>query len=357
MSSDFKGCEVKVVKVDAQFSLRESVIVTAIGCLLGKDNIKRVISQTFFLAKQEIGWFVLNDNFRIIYAQGILNISFGCKDGVLSPQVPEHTNVPIETKSVNKVAMPAETKHSIEETLEVQITDVPKDPDTSNETGKVEGQKMVAPNQQSTVSPKSNIAKRTKEQTSDYAQGSITRNNVASRDSRARSIYIENLPKDITKDELAEAVKVFGVARPSGFQIRTCPFDGFCFGFVEFESEVSAKSAAEARKLTIKGSDARISIKKSGTKGTGGEFRSRNFRGQDKGKVTSNGSSFDDNGERGYDRQNREFGERNSESREGRAYGGEGHPKNKGRNRGHQKNGQVQNGGGSNSRANSAAKA
>ncbi|CAI9103278.1 OLC1v1001734C1 [Oldenlandia corymbosa var. corymbosa] len=158
---------------------------------------------------------------------------------------------------------------------------------------------------------------------------------MASEDSRARSIYIENLSKDITKDELAEAVKVFGVARPSDIQIKTFRMDGFCCGFVLFESEVSAKSAADARKLKIKGFDARISLKRSCTRGTGGEFRSRNLRGQEKGEIPSNGSSCDDNGGRGYYRKSKEFSERNSESSDGRrAYGGEGHPKNKGRNRG-----------------------
>ncbi|CAI9112833.1 OLC1v1013327C1 [Oldenlandia corymbosa var. corymbosa] len=189
---------------------------------------------------------------------------------------------------------------------------------------------------------KTNIAKGAKERTSKTNAASIGMNKMATEDSRATLIYIENRPTDIAKDELAQAVKVFGVARPSGIQIRTYRVDGFCYGFVEFESEASAKSAVEARKLSIRGFDARISLKKYGTiGGTGGEFRSRNFKGQEKGEIPSNRSSRDDNGGRGYDGQNQEFSERNSGSRDGSAYGGEGHPKNSGRNGGQRKNGQV----------------
>ncbi|CAI9103279.1 OLC1v1001735C1 [Oldenlandia corymbosa var. corymbosa] len=137
MSSDYKGCEVKVVKVDAQFSLMESVILTATGCSLEKDNVKRIISQTFFLAKQEIGWFLLNDNLHIIDTQEILNVSSSCFDGVSSPHE-SLKEAPITAKITDNVEETLEIANSIKETLEV-IQIASKEPDTPNDTEKVEG--------------------------------------------------------------------------------------------------------------------------------------------------------------------------------------------------------------------------
>jgi hypothetical protein len=40
------------------------VLVT--GCLTGKDNLRRKFAQSFFLAPQDNGFFVLNDVFRYV---------------------------------------------------------------------------------------------------------------------------------------------------------------------------------------------------------------------------------------------------------------------------------------------------
>lgn len=41
-----------------------TVLVT--GCLTSKDNLKRKFAQSFFLAPQDNGFFVLNDVFRFV---------------------------------------------------------------------------------------------------------------------------------------------------------------------------------------------------------------------------------------------------------------------------------------------------
>ncbi|PWA47900.1 nucleotide-binding alpha-beta plait domain-containing protein [Artemisia annua] len=58
---DFKF---EIKSFDAQTSLNYAVILLVIGCMTGKDNIVRDFSQSFFLAPQEGGYFVLNDMFR-----------------------------------------------------------------------------------------------------------------------------------------------------------------------------------------------------------------------------------------------------------------------------------------------------
>lgn len=51
---------------DAQDSFKDGVIVLVTGCLTGKDNLRKKFAQSFFLAPQSKGYFVLNDVFRYV---------------------------------------------------------------------------------------------------------------------------------------------------------------------------------------------------------------------------------------------------------------------------------------------------
>jgi hypothetical protein len=52
--------------VDAQDSFSGGVLVLVTGYLSGKDTLRRKFSQSFFLAPQDKGYFVLNDVFRYV---------------------------------------------------------------------------------------------------------------------------------------------------------------------------------------------------------------------------------------------------------------------------------------------------
>lgn len=56
----------EIATVDTQESYGGGVLVLVTGYLTGKDSVKRTFTQTFFLAPQETGYFVLNDMFRYI---------------------------------------------------------------------------------------------------------------------------------------------------------------------------------------------------------------------------------------------------------------------------------------------------
>lgn len=56
--------------VDAQESLGGGVTVLVTGYLSGVDNVKRGFTQSFFLAPQDKGFFVLNDTFRFVEEDG-----------------------------------------------------------------------------------------------------------------------------------------------------------------------------------------------------------------------------------------------------------------------------------------------
>lgn len=63
---DYKNYKAEIKTADAQDSLKDGVIILVTGCLTGVDNLRRGFIQTFFLAPQDNGYFVLNDVFRYL---------------------------------------------------------------------------------------------------------------------------------------------------------------------------------------------------------------------------------------------------------------------------------------------------
>ena len=68
LSFDYKEYKAEIETADAQNSYKDGVTVLVTGCLTSKDNLKRKFAQSFFLAPQENGFFVLNDVFRYVEA-------------------------------------------------------------------------------------------------------------------------------------------------------------------------------------------------------------------------------------------------------------------------------------------------
>lgn len=66
LSLDYQNYHAQILTADAQFSHGDGVIVLVTGCLTGNNNDRRKFTQTFFLAPQDNGYFVLNDIFRYI---------------------------------------------------------------------------------------------------------------------------------------------------------------------------------------------------------------------------------------------------------------------------------------------------
>jgi hypothetical protein len=64
MEMDVMKAEIRTV--DSQESLGGGVTVLVTGHLTGHDGVRREFSQSFFLAPQEKGYFVLNDMFRFV---------------------------------------------------------------------------------------------------------------------------------------------------------------------------------------------------------------------------------------------------------------------------------------------------
>lgn len=69
-SLNYKNYKAEIKTADAQDSYKDGVIVLVTGCLTGKDSLRRKFTQTFFLAPQDKGYYVLNDIFRYVDENG-----------------------------------------------------------------------------------------------------------------------------------------------------------------------------------------------------------------------------------------------------------------------------------------------
>ncbi|PKA53691.1 Nuclear transport factor 2 [Apostasia shenzhenica] len=67
LSLDFNNYTAQIESADSQASYKNGVLVVVTGSLIGRDNVRRKFTQSFFLAPQERGGYVvLNDIFRFV---------------------------------------------------------------------------------------------------------------------------------------------------------------------------------------------------------------------------------------------------------------------------------------------------
>ncbi|KAF9947640.1 hypothetical protein BGZ65_008664 [Modicella reniformis] len=66
LNLDFEDCRVLVRNVDSQKSLHGSIMVQVLGEMSNKGGPSQKFVQTFFLAEQPLGYYVLNDIFRYL---------------------------------------------------------------------------------------------------------------------------------------------------------------------------------------------------------------------------------------------------------------------------------------------------
>lgn len=74
-SLGYKNYKAEIKTADAQQSYKDGVTVLVTGYLTGKDNMRKQFTQTFFLAPQDKGYFVLNDVLRFVEQNEIDNSS------------------------------------------------------------------------------------------------------------------------------------------------------------------------------------------------------------------------------------------------------------------------------------------
>ncbi|KAI4352461.1 hypothetical protein L6164_006711 [Bauhinia variegata] len=349
LSLNFKDFKAEIKTADAQKSYEEGVTVLVTGCLTGKDNLRRKFAQSFFLAPQDNGYFVLNDVFRYLedsepLEQHPVN-GFDDAAAVTATPDPELTHVSVpsapdpsnshleEDQNVAKNAhepsnherqLPNENEDVVESHSQSNGNDVSQDTelvsssaqeDTPKKSyasivkvpkGSSGSTKVYVPTNTAKASPKKNENQSVEIVVpAAVPEAAPNTNGVSTPESsndheevEGHSIYIRNLPLNVTVAQLEAEFKKYGDIKPWGVQVRSNKQQGYCFGFVEFQSLTSMNSAIQASPITIGGRPAVVEIKRTTTRvgtssaapagrgrfpsGRGG-FRNDSFRGRNYG--------------------------------------------------------------------------
>lgn len=307
LSLDYHSCKTEVTSTDAQESCNKGIIVLVTGFLIGESGMKRSFTQIFFLAKHATGYFVLNDIFKFgnVVEEAVESADEVAPEVVVvegnqeAPQVPDQTaevkpSEPVVEKVKSDVSPPLKVKVDKKGPV-VKSVVVSKQPSPSSqktqEPPKISYASVVAKESPVTspvkrmanpvvvVAPSANSSLDKKEPMPPPPQQAappLRRNSAQpSSDNKpidGKGIYVGHLPPHIPAEELEKVFKVFGRIRKDGIQIRTYD-DGFCYGFVEFESSDAARKAIEAHEFWFGNYKSYVTEKKSSGQGGNGNGR------------------------------------------------------------------------------------
>ncbi|KAJ0234629.1 Nuclear transport factor 2 [Hirschfeldia incana] len=298
----------EIATVDTQESYGGGFLLLVTGYLTGKDGVRRTFTQTFFLAPQENGYFVLNDMFRYIDeattvrgSQSPVNVHQDPhaaqdirEDFVQEKYVQENHAVEqfdVLSKSING---PEEEQLSVTEEApapgivrEAPI-DVQKVGECDSRNGEVPKRsyasivmvmkenaapmsasrtptRVVEPKRQEDQATHVPLPTPLSEKSDSRANVAVNGNDQDNERAPGPSIYLKGLPLDATPALLENEFQKFGLIRTNGIQVRSQK--GFCFGFVEFESATSMQSAIEASPIILSGQKVVVEEKRSTARG------------------------------------------------------------------------------------------
>ncbi|CAA6659884.1 unnamed protein product [Spirodela intermedia] len=359
LSLEFKDYRAEIKTVDAQESYSGGVLVLVTGYLTGKDNIKKNFTQTFFLAPQEKGYFVLNDMFRYVEAADQQQPQQQERQGSQGSDKDETSSVHEQDASEHKeqgIHEGTVTPPEEEEGEEMNIEEVYNPSDNwdgsvVDEEAPVNDVVDEVPNSSLVVvdsnpataieeAPKKSYASIVKVMRENSAPSSVPSassvrpppvnpewqpapvptssppkveapssgshapetGNVQEAEADGYSIYIKSLPLNATAAQLEEEFKRFGPIKPGGIQVRSHKQQGFCFGFVEFEVASAVQSAIEASPVVIGGRQAYVEEKRPSGSRIGGRGRFGTGRGGFRGGDGPRGRGGYGGGRGGYGR-------------------------------------------------------
>ncbi|KAK4779919.1 hypothetical protein SAY87_016025 [Trapa incisa] len=348
VSLKYENYKVDILSADAQASYKGGISVLVAGVLMGKDGTKRMFTQSFFLAPQNVGYYVLNDLFRFVEEKSAAPVSLTtCEDISKAPEAseaPEALESPVDSGAL-LTPEPEDSDKSVEENVPVkEVSSNGEEIKLNMENDKdsvpvmetfVESSTGLSTNDASDCAAASPVVQGDGSKKSFASIVSALKSNsapfqvraalvkvvekppapaivpdtpvqpvpndaissaekISSQAVKRHSVFVGNLPLDATEAQLEAAFKRFGSIKSNGIQVRSSK--GSCYGFVEFESESSMLSALEETSILIGNRTAHIEEQKNdGDKGKPQQgrsvFRGDNFRGR---------GNF--NGGRGYGR-------------------------------------------------------
>ncbi|KAK8663705.1 hypothetical protein V6N13_083512 [Hibiscus sabdariffa] len=292
LSLDYKNYKAEINTADAQKSYKEGVTVLVTGCLTGKDNLKRKFAQSFFLAPQDNGYFVLNDVLRYVEDGETLENQKvnGVHDAPRVPSAAEHeptqgvdpsptdtaTALVEENQNVaeqvsepsdkeiqlvnEKEALPASQSDSNSNDMPVVESASSAQEDTQKKSyasivkvpkGSSGPTRVYVPTNSSRVLPPKTESQPPVSPAPAPPEASAPssidahESNDIPEEVEGHSIYIKNLPFNVTPAQLEQEFKKFGPIKQGGVQVRNNKQQGYCFGFVEFLSLSSMNDAIQ----------------------------------------------------------------------------------------------------------------
>ncbi|KAD5317391.1 hypothetical protein E3N88_17337 [Mikania micrantha] len=364
LSLNYGESKAEIRSVDAQHSLDGGVNVLVTGYLTGNNNISQSFVQSFLLAPQEKGYFVLNDMFRYIENANHNEEGNAPSEDVLYPanseQAPEIVSVPenniseeADVSTENSVAEKVVIVENGEAPTEVEEDPVIKVVDEVQDSSKLEIESqtefeevpkksyasIVMDMKQNGVTfsspapaPRKTQPRKLEEDLNNAHTTTVTAETEASNvdavenvihkeEAEGYSVYIKGLPVNATHAMLEEEFKKFGTIKPYGIQVRSNR--GFSFGFIEFESPDAVQKAIKASPITIGGKNAVVEEKRSTNSRGGNQGRFEGGRGTG---FRNDGMRYrgNYNGSRGYNRGGDYGGHRNDYGGNRNDYGNRG---------------------------------
>ncbi|KAL8215085.1 hypothetical protein R6Q57_004534 [Mikania cordata] len=323
LSLNYDEFRAEIKSVDAQESLSKGVNVLVTGFLTGKDNVLKKFTQSFFLAPQDNGYFVLNDMFRYMDDANhndensdlieVVEDSINPEQGairliesvhVVENQSPDQVVEPSEEPQGEVVINPPENE-VVEAAVVEEEEPVPEVVDEVQEASQLVVESSIKIEEvpkksyasivmdlkqnggpfSSSASASRKLQQRNQEQQVNNVPPTISapeaaasnvdvvENDIHEEEADGFSIYIKGLPMSAAPAMLEDEFKKFGPIKPNGIQVRSNKQSGFCFGFVEFEVPDAVQKAIEASPVVISGRNAVVEEKRStNSKGTRGRF-------------------------------------------------------------------------------------
>ncbi|KAI4329680.1 hypothetical protein MLD38_028040 [Melastoma candidum] len=316
VSLNYEEYTVEIKTADAQESHEKGVIILVPGCLTGKDHTRKKFIQTFFLAPQDKGYFVLNDVFRYVGESEPVVVSAAttvdppeAEDVVqaelihVSDQVAVQPAASFEEEDLTngaKVCDPSDYEESAvdDATIEPVHPATEPSPDVEEDAPKksyasiglkpwhpihvpsnkeISGQIDITQQYVHSTSPKSEdpaAAKPGALGAPNPASDSSPESSRINEEVEGYSIHIRSLPINATVELLEEVFQRFGSIRPNGIQVRNAKASPVIIG--------DRSAVIEEKRTTTKGKP----LVTSSSRGRGryppsrGVFRSDSFRGR-----------------------------------------------------------------------------
>lgn len=327
MTMGYEECKAEIITVDSSESFGGSVLVLVTG-VMHRNNGRRNFVQTFFLAPQERGYFVLNDIFRyldedpqsVVQVHKVANGSLEMFERLqIAPSEADHNvrNLPLTGIVKEAVAPEVPLPEYADHTSILKVEQVGGEDRVLQQTVEVMPTERLGPTElfsavddfrssfEDASAEKKSYASILRFQRDNSAVGAqpvatpITYQQVNEQPiyshqhnsagllanpptavhvvdeggaAELKSVYIKNLPSNITESQLEDDLIKIGSSRPSNVILKSYK-DGGVYAFVDFEDTASAQNAIEASPVLIGGRKAHIEERRSTY--TGGRGRGR----------------------------------------------------------------------------------